>query len=129
MRNILEMTHHKAFASLLLAAMLAGCDAGSGASPIGDIAKNPNSFEGREVKIHGTASQMLKLPFADTKSYQLKDASGEIVVWTTAAMPADGEELVVRGKIENIAIISGQSLGLSLKETERRPPGIRWPWQ
>jgi len=97
--------------------------------PIGDIAQNGSAFEGREVKLRGVASQLVKLPFADTKGYRLKDTSGEIVVWTTGAMPGEGEEVVVRGRVENVAIVSGQSLGLSLKEIEHRPPGIRLPWQ
>lgn len=113
----------------LLAALLAGCDAGAGALPIGEVAQNAPAFEGREVKLRGTASQLVKLPFADTKSYKLKDATGEIVIWTSGTMPGEGEEVVVRGRVENIAIVSGQSLGLTLKEIERRPPGMRMPWQ
>lgn len=81
------------------------------------------------LQLRGTATQLVKLPFADTKSYRLKDATGEIVVWKTGTMPGEGEEIVVRGRVENIAIVSGQSLGLSLTEIERRPPGLRMPWQ
>jgi hypothetical protein len=113
----------------LLVAALAGCDAGSGTMPIGEIAQNAAAFEGREVKLRGSTTQLVKLPFAETKGYRLKDATGEIVVWTTAAMPGEGEEVVIRGRVENIAIFPGQSLGLTLKELERQPPGIRWPWQ
>lgn len=114
--------------SLLLCSLfLAGC--GQATSPIGDITKAPASFEGREVKLHGTASQMLKLPFADAKGYRLRDASGEIAVWTAGAMPADGEELVVRGRVESAMILGGESFGLAVQEIERQPPGIKWPWQ
>lgn len=118
-----------AFLMFMLAAVLAGCDAGAGAMPIGEIAQNGSAFEGREVKLRGAVSQLVKLPFADAKSYRLKDATGDIVVWTTGTMPGEGEEVIVRGRVENIAIVSGQSLGLSLKEIERMPPGLRMPWQ
>jgi hypothetical protein len=120
------------FAAVLiffLAALLAGCDAGAGAMPIGEITQSASTFEGREVKLRGAVTQLVKLPFADSKSYRLKDATGEIVVWTTGTMPGEGEEVVVHGRVENIAIVSGQSLGLTLKEIERRPPGMRMPWQ
>lgn len=114
--------------SLLLCSLfLAGC--GQSVLPIGDIAKTPAAFEGREVTLRGSASQMLKLPFADAKGYRLRDASGEIAVWTTAAMPADGEELLVRGRVESAMIVGGESFGLAVQEIERRPPGITWPWQ
>lgn len=108
--------------------LLAGCGQ-AGLSPIGEITKAPAAFEGREVKLKGTASQLLKLPLTDAKSYRLKDASGEIVVWTNGAMPADGEELVVRGRVESAVILGGESFGLAVQEIERQPPGIKWPWQ
>jgi hypothetical protein len=109
--------------------LLAACDAGQGAIPIGEITKAGASFEGREVKIKGRTSQQIRLPFTDSKGYSVKDGSGEIVVWTTAQLPADGEEVVVRGRAESVAVIVGQSYGLSLKEIQRLPPGLRMPWQ
>lgn len=115
-------------ASLLLCSLLlVGC--GPEVLPIGEITKAPAAFEGREVKLRGTASQMLKLPFADAKGYRLRDASGEIAVWTAGAMPADGEELIVRGRVESAMILGGESFGLAVQEIERQPPGIKWPWQ
>ena len=117
-----------AFRPLILCSLLlAGC--GQGVSPIGDITQAPASFEGREVTVRGTASQVLKLPLTDAKSYRLKDATGEIAVWTTGTMPGEGEQLVVRGRIESAVILAGESYGLALKEIERRPPGIAWPWK
>lgn len=108
---------------------LAGCERAAGISPIGEITQAPAAFEGREVKVRGTVSQLLKLPLTDAKSYRLKDASGEIVVWTTGPMPGDGEELWVRGRVESAVILAGESYGLALKEIERRAPGIDWPWK
>lgn len=112
---------------ILCGLFLAAC--GQGVSPIGDITAAPASFEGREVTVRGTASQVLKLPFADAKRYRLKDATGEIAVWTTGPMPGEGEPLAVRGRIESAVIVAGESYGLALKEIERRPPGIAWPWR
>ncbi len=111
------------------ALLLAACDAGQGALPIGEITKGGASFEGREVKIKGRTNQQITLPFTDSKGYNVKDASGEIVVWTKGPLPADGEEVVVRGRVESVAVIVGQSYGLSLKEIQRLPPGLRMPWQ
>lgn len=119
------MTRH-ALAVLSLAALLAACDGGP---KIGEVAKAGASFEGKEVTLRGTVAGVTKLPLIDTKNYRLKDATGEIAVWTTAAAPKEGEEVVVRGRVESVAIVSGESFGLAVKEVERRPPGIRWPWQ
>jgi hypothetical protein len=115
-------------AAILCSLLLASCGQ-AGVSPIGEVARAPASFEGREVKLRGTASQLLKLPLSDAKGFRLKDASGEIVVWTSGPMPADGEELVVRGRVESAVILGGESFGLAVQEIERQPPGIKWPWQ
>jgi hypothetical protein len=44
-------------------------------------------------------------------------------------MPPEGEEVIVRGRVENLIIFSGQNYGLVLKEIERKPAGMKWPWQ
>lgn len=115
--------------ALCLSLSLPGCDTSFGVTRIGDITAQAPSFEGKEVKLRGTASQLVKIPFTDAKGYTLKDASGEITVWTSGEMPKEGEEVVVRGRVENLVILAGQSFGLVVKEKERRPAGIRWPWQ
>lgn len=111
--------------------LLAACDQSAmmGLSTIGEITQGATTFEGREVKLKGTASQLLKMPFTESKGYRLKDSTGEIVVWTTGLMPGEGEEVIVRGRVENTVILAGQSYGLALKEIERQPPGIKWPWK
>lgn len=117
----------RAAAALTLAILLAGCDLGT--ARIGEVTQGGASFEGREVVLRGTVTGVTKLPLIETKNYRLKDATGEITVWTTADAPREGEEIVVRGRVESIAIVSGESYGLAVKEIERRPPGLRLPWQ
>ena len=100
---------------------LAGCDQiGVGITPIGDIAQQSAAFEGKEVTIRGTSSQAIKIPLVDTKYYRLKDASGDIAILTNAAAPADGEELIVRGRVENALIVDGRGMGLIVREQERK---------
>lgn len=110
---------------------MAACDQSAmiSLSTIGEITRAAATFEGREVKLKGAASQLLKIPLTETKAYRLKDATGEIVVWTTGIMPGEGEEVIVRGRVENAVIFGGQSYGLALKEIEHQPPGIKWPWK
>lgn len=126
------MTSFRTVAAVLaigLSCALSGCDSSLGVEKIGEITAQAASFEGREVKLRGTAGQLLKIPLTDAKGYRLKDATGEIVVWTSGDLPKEGEEVVVRGKVENLVIIAGQSYGLVVREVERRPPGISWPWK
>lgn len=117
--------------AFLCSIFLAACDqsATMSLSTIGEITQGATTFEGREVKLRGTASQLLKIPLTETKGYRLKDATGEIVVWTTGLMPGEGEEVIVLGRVENTVILAGQSYGLVLQEIEHQPPGIKWPWK
>lgn len=125
----MNRTRIAAVAVIALTLGLAGCDSSSRSAKIDEVLQKAASFEGQEVKLQGTASQAMKIPLVDAKGYRLKDATGEIMVWTSAELPKEGEEVVVRGRVENLAVIAGQSYGLSVKELERRPPGIKWPWQ
>jgi cytochrome c-type biogenesis protein CcmE len=114
----------KTFAACaLLGAALAGCDyLPFGYTRIGDVTAAPASFEGKEVRLRGVASPALKIPFTDSKAYLLRDPSGEITVMTVGAMPKEGETVVVRGRVENVVLIAGQSLGVTVKEVSRSTP-------
>lgn len=112
--------------AIALSVGLAGCER---AVKIGEVVQQAASFEGREVKLQGTTSQAIKIPLVEAKAYHLKDATGEVLVWAANDLPKEGEEVVVRGKVESVAIIAGQSFGLAVREIERRPPGVKWPWQ
>jgi hypothetical protein len=97
-----------------------GCDAlNVGYADIGDILKDPTRFDGKEVKIKGEVADVLKVPFVETKIYSIKDGTGKLLVVTSAGLPAMGAQVRVRGTIQTVAIIGGQSLGLHLTESER----------
>jgi hypothetical protein len=103
-------------------AALAGCASlGIGVTPAGDIRRSPAAYEGREVTVRGTVTDVTKLPVLELKSYSLADGTGEIKVTTRGAAPAKGERLVVRGVVSSTAIVGGHSFGLHLSERERSP--------
>lgn len=103
-----------------------GCDqAGIGVTPIGDIKNQSAAFEGKEVTLRGTSSQALKIPLVDTKYYRLKDATGEMAILTNATAPADGEEVIVRGLVENALIVDGRGMGMIVREKERKSAWLK----
>lgn len=122
----MNVNYKTLIAAAALSVGLLGCD-----SPvkIGDVERNPGAFEGKEVRLQGIAGQTVKIPLVEVKAYRLKDATGEVQVIAASDLPKEGDEVVVRGRVESVAIVAGQSFGLTVKEIERRPPGIRWPWQ
>ena len=105
-----------AFAFILIAA----CEYLPGRyTPIKEIIAAPTKFEGKEVRLHGAAKNVTKIPFIDLKLYTLQDGTGEIPVVTQGDVPAEGEKLTVKGVVESAAIVNGESVGLRVKENER----------
>jgi hypothetical protein len=105
---------------LMVTSVMSGCSLlDFGYTPIGDVVRNPSQFDGKEVRIRGKVVDVVKLPFLQTKMYMLKDDTGQVLVVTAGEIPAMGSEARVKGIIENVAIMGGQSLGLHLKESQR----------
>ena len=104
---------------LVLAALaLAGCDyLPFGYTPIKDITAAPANFEGREVKVKGTAGDMLQL--GGLKAFTLKDGAGEIIVLAAGALPAAKSQVALKGTVKSAVIIGGVSVGLRIEEIKR----------
>jgi hypothetical protein len=115
----LEITMRLQLPVVLLATLLAGCDLLAPATPIKEVLSAPAAFEGKEVRLKGKVKDVTKIPLVDIKAYTLQDETGEIVVTTDGALPAQGAELRLRGRVESAAIVGGQSLGLRVRELER----------
>jgi hypothetical protein len=113
--------------SLLL--FLAGCDyLPFGFTPIGEIARNPGSFEGKTIKVRGEVTEVTQIPFLELKVYVLRDDSGEILVFTMGTLPALHEQTAIKAQVKTMAIINEQSFGLHLVEIERLPM-LDLPWR
>ncbi len=107
---------------LLFALALAGCDyLPFGYTPVRDILAAPANFEGKEVKLRGTVTEVTKLPILNVRSYTLKDDTGEIEVVTERNLPPVKDRVALRGTVKSAAIIGGQSLGLRVEEIKRLP--------
>ncbi len=99
---------------------VAGCEKlPFGYTKIGDIAKNPAAFDGKEVKIHGKVTSVTKLPFVEKKFYKLDDGTGEILVTTEQNVPGMDENIAVRVRVESVAIGDSQGIGLHATEILR----------
>jgi uncharacterized protein YdeI (BOF family) len=100
-----------------VAIALSSC--GPAATPVADIVKSPASFDGKEVTLRGTAKDQTRIPLVDMKSYVLKDNSGEIMILTDGELPKTDEKLTVKVKVQNLAIVNGESLGMAATEISR----------
>lgn len=98
-----------------------GCDSLSfGTTAIREIVAAPGQFDGKEVKVKGTASAVTRLPLVDVRMYLLRDDSGEITVIARDQLPAENAKVVVRGTVRTAAILGGQPIGLRIEEAAKQ---------
>ena len=105
--------------AVAIGGLLGGCSAIE-TTPINEINTSPANFDDKEVMLQGIARDPTRIPLLDMKSYVVKDESGEITILTKAELPKVNERISVRAKVANIAIINGQSLGMTVTELARR---------
>jgi len=99
---------------------LSGCDyLPFGFTPVKEIVTSPAQFEGKEVRVKGKVKDIVKVPLVDLKLYVLDDGSGEVTVVTGENLPAVNETVTLKGVVESMAIMGGESIGLRIKETKR----------
>ena len=89
------------------------------ATPINEVSESPANFDGKEVILHGVVKEPTRIPLINLKSYVLKDDSGEIAILTAGNLPRTNEELSVKVKVENLAIINGEPVGTTVTEVVR----------
>lgn len=99
---------------------LAGCDyLPFGLTPVKEIVTSPAQFEGKEVRVKGKVKDITKIPLLELKLYVLDDGTGEVTVVTGEDLPAVNETVSLKGVVESVAIMGGESIGLRIKETKR----------
>ena len=105
---------------MLACGLLAGCDAlPGGTTPIKDILAAPGRFENTEVKVKGTVTGTLGVPFSDYRVFILKDDTAEIPIVTKGALPAANTTVALRGKVLNMAVVADTPIGLRIEEIKR----------
>jgi hypothetical protein len=100
--------------ALGFAVILTGC--ASGAS-IAQVKTNPGRYVDKNVTVHGTVTSSWGLPLVPFKMYQVNDGTGEILVLSQhERTPSKGARVRVTGKLGEVAMFGGRSIGLHLKE-------------
>jgi hypothetical protein len=100
--------------ALGFAVILTGC--ASGAS-IAQVKTNPGRYVDKNVTVHGTVTSSWGLPLVPFKMYQVSDGTGDILVLSQHdRVPSKGARVRVTGKVGEVAMFGGRSIGLHLKE-------------
>ncbi len=100
----------------LLAILL--CTAGC-ATKISDIQANPAQYEGKEITISGTVSEVIWVGILSSGAYQIDDGSGTIWVVTKVSPPEKGKKASAKGIVSSGFKIGDRILGVVINETGR----------
>src|SRR5437868_8226376 len=102
-----------------LGLMLGGCAVSLRNPDIADLQRHPGRYQDRTVSINGVVTSSWGLPLVPFRFYKVDDGTGEVTVLSDGRrMPATGERVRVRGRVEDVAVIGGRPLGLHLREED-----------
>jgi hypothetical protein len=103
------------FLALVAAAAIAGCAAR--VPHIDDLKNNPARYYDRTVSIEGVVTSAWGIPLVPLKLYRIDDGTGELtVISRKSRTPTRGARVRVKGKVGELAVFGGQSLGLHVQE-------------
>jgi len=109
----------KLFALGAVMLALSGCALSLRNPNIADLKNHPGRYQDRTVSVSGVVTSSWGLPLVPFRFYKVDDGTGEVTVLSDGLrMPAQGEHVRVRGRVQEVAILGGRPLGLHLKEED-----------
>ena len=86
---------------------------------IADLQQHPGRYQDRTVTVNGIVTDSWGVPLLPYKFYRVDDGTGQIAVLSDSLrMPGKGEHVRVKGRVGNVAVLGGRSLGLHLREED-----------
>ena len=100
-----------------LAATLTGC-ASLHSAKISDLQHRPNHYRNHTVSIDGVVTSSWGVPAAPYRFYRVDDGTGQVTVLSQDLRlpPPSGSRVRVKGRVDELAVLEGQALGLHLRE-------------
>jgi hypothetical protein len=103
-------------APLALGLTVAGCALNPS---IADIKYNPGRYQDKTVAVEGTVTSSWGVPLVPFKLYKVDDGTGEMtVVANNGRTPSKGSRVRVKGRVSDVAMFGGQSLGLHMEQKD-----------
>ena len=104
---------------LLAVFLISGCAARG--VRIAELKDRPARYENKSVTITGTVTRAWGIPLVPFQLYNVDDGSGVItVVSSSDRTPRTGNRVKVKGRVNEIAVVGGRSIGLHLQEQDRK---------
>lgn len=104
--------------ALVMAFLMTGCAARG--VRISELKDRPDKYEDKTVSVTGVVTSSFGIPLVPFQLYNVDDGSGEITVVSRAARsPLKGSRVRVKGKVSEVAVFGGRSIGLHITEDDR----------
>jgi hypothetical protein len=115
-----SITNPQSLITAVAVALLCGGCALSLRSPnIVDLKRHPAQYHDKTVSVSGVVTSSWGLPLVPVRLYKVDDGTGEVTVVSSGARtPVTGERVRVKGRVEDVAIFGGRSIGLHIRETD-----------
>jgi hypothetical protein len=86
---------------------------------IAELKYNPGRYHDKTVAIDGVVTSAWGIPLVPFKLYKVSDGTGEVtVVSQNGRVPSKGAHVRVKGRVNDVATLGGQALGLHLQEKD-----------
>jgi len=106
-------------AVVALATTLGGCALSLRNPDIADLQRHPGRYQDRTVSVSGVVTSSWGVPLVPFRFYKVDDGTGQVTVLSQSArMPATGERVRVRGRVQDVAMFGGRAVGLHLREED-----------
>lgn len=103
---------------LLTALIAAGC--GARGVRIAELKDRPDKYDDKRVSVTGVVTSSFGVPLVPFQVYNVDDGSGEITVVSRASRsPVKGSRVRVKGRVGEVAVFGGRSIGLHITEDDR----------
>ncbi len=84
---------------------------------IADLQRHPGRYQNHTVSVDGVVTSSWGVPLVPFRLYKVDDGTGEVTVLSQGSrMPAKGERVRVKGRVEDVAMLGGRALGLHIRE-------------
>lgn len=102
-----------------LTVTLSGCAVSLRNPDIADLQRHPGRYQDRTVSISGVVTTSWGVPLVPFRFYKVNDGTGEVTVLSDGLrIPATGERVRVKGRVQDVAVLGGRPVGLHLREED-----------
>jgi len=105
--------------ALLGAFLITGCAARG--VRIAELKDQPDRYDDKTVSVTGVVTSSWGIPLVPFQLYNIDDGTGEItVISRSGRSPSRGARVEVKGKVNEIGVFGGRSIGLHIQEDDRK---------